>query len=416
MQFQNKFLGLLIGKLIIFLLAPMVVFPQAAEMADRNFILLDGEIMRKARNKLVFGAQKEVAPEMQVLLRQADQKLEEGPFSVTHKIQLPPSGDIHDYTSMGPYWWPDPEKDDGLPYIRRDGEINPEYYDYKDKEELGKLMDALRTLSQAYYFSAEEAYAEHAIELLRAWFLDSGTKMNPNLNYAQRIPGRTEGRGIGIIDTRSFSELPDMLYLLSGSAHWNAAIENGMEKWIAQYLDWLINSEHGKDEAVHGNNHTTWYFAQAIPLALYVDLQATADSLARAGLPLILDEMIEADGSQPKELARTRSWDYSAMNLLGIMSYAKASLHTGLNLWNYENPKGGSIRRALDFMVPYLDSEKTWPHQQIHKKNDARLALPLAIASRVYQYKPYKRLAEQISDGEADFLYWNLLEYKDLRE
>ncbi|WP_439484214.1 alginate lyase family protein [Cyclobacterium plantarum] len=398
---------------MMILLGFQSAFSQTDHTAGKRFILLEDEIIHKVKERISFGSQKPLFPAVQALLREADQKLLEGPFSVTHKTQLPPSGDIHDYTSMGPYWWPDPEKEDGLPYIRRDGEINPEYYDYKDKEELGKLMDALKTLSEAYFFSGEEAYAAHAIKLLSAWFLDPDTKMNPNLNYAQRIPGRTEGRGIGIIDTRSFSELPDMLYMLSDSEHWIAELENGMENWIALYLDWLINSEHGKDEAIHGNNHTTWYFAQAIPLALYVDQQETADSLARAGLPLIMDEMIEADGSQPKELARTRSWDYSAMNLLGIMSYAKAADHTGLDLWAYENPKGGSIRKALDFMVPYLDTGKDWPYEQIHDKNDARLAAPLSIAARVYQYKSYKRLAERISNTE-EFLYWNLLKFKDL--
>ena len=28
--------------------------------------------------------------------------------------------------SVGPYWWPDPSKPDGLPYIRKDGHKNPE--------------------------------------------------------------------------------------------------------------------------------------------------------------------------------------------------------------------------------------------------------------------------------------------------
>ncbi|MDN3686354.1 alginate lyase family protein [Cyclobacterium jeungdonense] len=391
-------------------------YSQVAETEDMHFILLDNEIMQKVKARISFGSQKTIFPEVQAFLREADQKLQEGPFSVTHKTQLPPSGDKHDYTSMGPYWWPDPEKEDGLPYIRRDGEINPEYYGYKDKEELGKLMDALKTLSEAFYFSAEEAYAEHAIRLLRAWFLDSETKMNPNLNYAQRIPGRTEGRGIGIIDTRSFSELPDMLYLLSGSEHWNAAIANGMENWIALYLDWLINSDHGKDEAVHGNNHTTWYFAQTIPLALYVDQREIADSLAQAGLPLIMDEMIEADGSQPKELDRTRSWDYSAMNLLGIMTYARAASQSGMDLWNYENPKGGSIREALDFMVPFLKEKNEWPYNQIQVKRDWRLAEPLAIAAKVYQYKPYKKLSERISGEREGFLYWDLLRFREMRD
>ncbi|MFO7825357.1 MAG: alginate lyase family protein [Cyclobacterium sp.] len=415
MKIQNNLINIAYHHLIIFLLLPTFALSQEAQPTVDEFILLDGKMLHRAKTQVSLVSEKPKFPELQALLREADQKLLEGPFSVTHKTQLPPSGDIHDYTSMGPYWWPDPEKEDGLPYIRRDGEINPEYYEYKDKEELGKLMGALRTLSEAYYFSAEEAYAAHAIRLLKAWFLDPDSKMNPNLNYAQRIPGRTEGRGIGIIDTRSFSELPDMLFMLSDSKHWNTAIENGLEDWISQYLDWLINSDHGKDEAVHGNNHTTWYFAQAIPLALYVDQQEIADSLAQVGLPLIMDEMIEADGSQPKELDRTRSWDYSAMNLLGIMSYAKAADHTGLDLWTYENSKGGSIRRALEFMVPYLKSGKDWPYEQIHEKDDSRLAKPLSIAARVYQQKSFKLWAEKISHDSEAFLYWNLLKYKDLQ-
>ncbi|WP_375586519.1 alginate lyase family protein [Cyclobacterium xiamenense] len=403
--------------ILFFLVAiPFFAFPQVGESEGMGFILLDGTLMEKARERISFGTRQPLLPAVQALLREADQKLQEGPFSVTHKKQLPPSGDVHDYTSMGPYWWPDPKKADGLPYIRRDGEVNPEYYDYKDKEELGKLMAALRVLSQAHYFSENEAYAAQAINLIRIWFLDPETKMNPNLNYAQRIPGRTEGRGIGIIDTRSFSEIPDILYILSGSDHWDGAVENGMRDWIRLYLDWLINSTHGKDEAVHGNNHTTWYFAQTIPLALYLDQYERADSLVRVGLPLILDEMIEGDGSQPKELDRTRSWDYSAMNLLGIMSYAQAAAQSGRDLWNYENPKGGSIRKALEFMVPYLSEKKDWPYTQIQEKRNERLVEPLAIAARVYRYKPYKQLSEKIAVEGDGFLYWDLLDYRDLRK
>lgn len=398
------------------MLGYQTAFSQVADTRSKGFILLEDKIIHKVKQRISFGSQKPLFPEVQALLKDADQKLQEGPFSVIHKTQLPPSGDIHDYTSMGPYWWPDPKKEDGLPYIRRDGEINPEYYEYKDKEELGKMMAALNTLSKAYYFSEEEAYAEYAIKLLRTWFLDPETKMNPNLNYAQRIPGRTEGRGIGIIDTRSFAELPDILYMLSHSDHWSVAMEKGMQDWIAQYLNWLVSSDHGKDEAVHGNNHTTWYFAQTIPLALYLGQGQRADSLANAGLPLIMDEMIEGDGSQPKELARTRSWDYSAMNLYGIMTYARAASQAGLDLWTYENPKGGSIRKALDFMVPFLKEKNEWTYNQIKPKRDWRLAEPLAIASHVYQHKPYKTLAEKIGREEEEFLYWDLLRFRDIRK
>src|SRR5260370_27180315 len=59
------------------------------------------------------------------LLKEADAALHAGPFSVMQKKRIPPSGDRHDYVSMGPYWWPDPSKPNGLPYIRKDGQRNP---------------------------------------------------------------------------------------------------------------------------------------------------------------------------------------------------------------------------------------------------------------------------------------------------
>ncbi len=41
------------------------------------------------------------------------------------KSLLAASGDKHDYYSFPPYWWPDPSKKDGMPYLRKDGETNP---------------------------------------------------------------------------------------------------------------------------------------------------------------------------------------------------------------------------------------------------------------------------------------------------
>src|SRR5262245_17435085 len=57
------------------------------------------------------------------LLADARKALATKPISVTQKSALlPPTNDKHDYFSLSPYWWPDPSKPDGLPYIRRDGD------------------------------------------------------------------------------------------------------------------------------------------------------------------------------------------------------------------------------------------------------------------------------------------------------
>ena len=65
------------------------------------------------------------SPAIDHLRAEADKAMKEGAYSVTFKSLTPPGGTKHDYMSMGPYWWPDPERPDGLPYVRRDGERVP---------------------------------------------------------------------------------------------------------------------------------------------------------------------------------------------------------------------------------------------------------------------------------------------------
>jgi hypothetical protein len=319
------------------------------------------------------------------------------PMSVMDKGVTPPSGDKHDYVSQAPYWWPDPARPDGKPYIRKDGQRNPEINAITDRDNLGRLGDAVTTLALAYAYTGREAYATHAAKLTRVWFIDPATRMNPHLTFGQYIPGINQGRGIGIIETRNLPELVDGVMLIAGSPAWTKADEDGLQAWMRAYLAWLLESPHGREEAKNGNNHETWYDVQVAGLALYtgqVDLARRTIEGARARIAT----QFEPDGRQPRELERTRSWHYSAFNLAAFMDLATLGDRVGVDLWNYRAADGRSIRQAVDYLVPFAAGERKWPFDEMAFSPDTVRPI-LRRAAAAWRDPKYAALANRIGGG-----------------
>lgn len=396
--------------LLMALEATMTIPAHAADAAEgpRTF-LMDGPPMMELRDAAEQDAR--FAPALERLRRDADRALGAGPFSVTFKTSTPPSGDKHDYMSVGPYWWPNPDTPDGLPYVRRDGVANPlRGEDAYDSASMGRMTSSVRSLALAWHYTRHEPYAERAALLLRTWFLAPETRMNPNLNYGQAIPGRTEGRGIGIIDTMGWIYLVDSVGLIGDSGHWTKEDQRGLKQWFAEYLDWLKTSRHGQDEQHARNNHGTWYDAQVMAFALFADKPEVAREQLREWTLGRVAEHFAEDGSQPHELRRTRSWNYSVMNLRGFFFIARLAENLDFDLWNYETDEGRAIRQGLDFLLPFALGEKEWTHEQIVEMRLSAVAddlLPLAI--RAYgdpRYREaYEKLEGQVRTNQGRLLF-----------
>ena len=374
------------------------------DRADRGVprvFALRADALNRSKDRLVRG-DTTLRPALENLLYEGARALEVGPFTVMNKSRTPPSGDKHDYMSMGPYWWPDPTEPNGLPYVRRDGERNPESSQGYDRPELGALVEAVETLALAYFFTEDDRYSRRATHLLRVWFLDPETRMNPHLQFGQGIPGLVEGRGIGIIETRSFARIVDAIGLMADAASWTTVDEQGMRMWMQAYLDWLRTSEYGRDERNEHNNHGTWYDVQVVALALFVGDKAQARQVIEESKIVRIDRHILPDGRQPHELARTRSLSYSAMNLEGLCQLAEMGRRVGVDLWHYKSPNGGSIRKALDFLVPYADPGLAWPYRQITRTDSDLLLVHLRRALLVYREDEYAQMISRFPQEIAE--------------
>ena len=352
---------------------------------------------------------KSLKPALDRLRRDATKALKAGPFSVMDKSRTPPSGDKHDYLSLAPYSWPNPNTKDGLPYINRDGEVNPESKTGSDSPAMSRMSSSVQTLAFAYYLTGEETYAEHAAKLLRVWFIDPATRMNPHLNYGQGVPGIADGRSYGIIDTHVLVGVVDAAGLLESSPAWTGEDRKGMTSWCEGYLKWLKTSKLGQKEDKATNNHGTWYDAQVVSLALYVGQEDLARETLEAAKHRRIDAQIEPDGSQPRELARTKSFGYSLFNLHALFTLASLGDRVGVDLWHYRSHDGRSIQSALDLVAKYADPEKKWPHKELHFDRPALVPV-LQQAAAAYHEPRYRNLlqsfpAEEVAANRACLLY-----------
>jgi hypothetical protein len=345
--------------------------------------LIKPQYLENAKDKIQKG-DKALLKALEDLKIRADKALTLGPYSVTYKSKVPPSGDKHDYMSVGPYWWPDSTKSDGLPYIRKDGQVNPERYTIKDADYHGSLCRDVNLLGLAWYFTGDTKYSDHAAKLLKVWFLDKETRMNPNLNYGQAIPGVTDGRGIGIIDTHVLARLIDGLQLLKDSKSLSAADYKGIQDWYKAFLHWMQTSPIGLDEADEFNNHGTWYDVQTVSIALFTGQDDLAKQILEEQTKKRIASQLANDGSQPHELARTVSWNYSVMNLQGFFQLAALAENVGVDLWHYTTPEGKSIKSAFTWLLPFAEQKKPWTHKQIKPIHLEGFAALARIASQYY--------------------------------
>ena len=299
------------------------------------------------------------------LQQKAEADLAMQPLSVMSKDYVPASGSKHDYVSLARYAWPDKNKKDGLPYVMRDGVSNPELARF-DRNKLSTMANAVYRLSLSYYFSGDEKYAVKATQLLRVWFLNKATKMNPNLRFAQHVPGVCDGRCYGVIDAYSFVDMLDGVQLLELSKAFTAKDSKQLKAWFSQMLNWMLQYPQALEESRQQNNHSIAYDAQVAAFALYVGKKDVFEQVLAQFPEHRIAQQIDADGKQPHELTRTLSFHYSQYNLSHIIDLMLMAKNAKKEVSQYCVSGSHSLYQALDFMASYMgEGKQKWPCRQI---------------------------------------------------
>ena len=342
------------------------------------------------------------------IVKEADKRVGKPVITITENENLQASKDPHDYFSIGRYFWPDPNKPDGLPWINRDGETNPDAVKASDEKKLGEMIHAVEYLAMAYYLTGDEKYGAEVARYLRAFFLDAETKMNPHLNYGQSVPGKETGRGWGLIDTRGFMIMPDVLKLLEKCPTWTVKDREGMKAWWTAYGNWMQTSKIGLQEKKAPNNHGAAYDVQLSAVLVMAEKENEAKKVLGESLPARLDAHITSEGTQPRELARTKSWSYSCFNLKNICKGAVMAQSLGIDLWNHEGQGGrGSLRKAMLYLVPFLQNPEEWSEKQITKFDSKEARVWLNDGAVVYDNAGIRSAQKEFAPMEkADVTDW----------
>lgn len=299
-----------------------------------------------------------VLPLKDKIIRQADADMSAEPVTVTSFIAERSAGSQHDFYSEGDYWWPDSLNPDG-PYVRRDGCTNPDNF-VQHRHAMIRFSRIVGNLTSAYLLTGNKDYVAPALAHVRAWFIDDSTRMNPNLLYAQAIKGVATGRGIGIIDTIHLIEVVQSLMRLREAGLVPQDVDKSVSSWLTEYVDWLMTHPYGEKEMNATNNHGTCWAMQVAMFAKYIGNRDVMTLCADRFRNIFIVNQMAADGSFPQERARTKPYGYSLFNLDAMAILCQILSTEDDNLWDYTTPDGRNMRKAVEYMCPYIADKLSW--------------------------------------------------------
>ena len=284
----------------------------------------------------------------------------EKPVTVTASSCKRSVGGVHDYYSEGDYWWPDPAKPDG-PYMQKDGETNPDNFS-EHRHAMVRFSEITATLTSAWLLTGDRKYSNKALEHLNAWFVDTNTRMNPNMLYAQAIWGRFTGRGIGLIDAYHLVEVAQSAKILIDNKAIPEKQAVKIKEWFSSFLNWMTTHQYGLDEMNAKNNHGTCWVATASSMATLTGNEKIRQMCIERFETILLPNQMADDGSFPLELKRTKPFGYSLFNIDAMCNIAQILSTPSTNLFGFKTEKGQSLQKGMEFIYPFIIDKSKWPY------------------------------------------------------
>jgi hypothetical protein len=248
-----------------------------------------------------------------------------------------------------------------------------------DCTQLQQLFVDTTTLALAWQVSGKGDYAEQAAKSVKRWFIHPETRIGHNLCDvpAQSKDQSNEAQTPGIC-MRDFYYFLDGVRIIERAGTFDASDRQILSEWLRNHLQWLFADQHGKQSRLANNNHGTCFDLQVLAIAHYLGDVELLVSTMRTSQERLL-EQFESNGAQPQEMKGTITAHNCCFNLQTWANLADVARCCGIDFWNIAASDGRGLRRAFEWMAPYIVGS-AWECEQT-EPFDRRRFIPLYFAS-----------------------------------
>ncbi|WEG13297.1 alginate lyase family protein [Pullulanibacillus sp. KACC 23026] len=366
-------------------------FPEVTIEEIPNTFLLKGKQLAGIK-RLVEQNDSTIARSIEGLMNRADAFLAMPPISVTQKKDLHEGTTLNDYCSLAKYWWPNLDTKNGLPYIRRDGEVNPDCYNQKyDLNRLDRFSEATLILGLAGFITEKKVYLNKAMSLIKTWLIDSDTRQTPHFRFAQIVPGRDAERATGLIEARRLIYVCESIQLLKHANAVSEQDEKALVEWFRELLTWMLESQQGQKALKQKNNIGFWVDLQCLIYANFCGERNKANKLIKDFLLPRIEDQVDVDGKLKRELTRAMPYDYAAFTLMALAGLSTSSEHNEIKLDEYSSEEGRNFQNAFK-----------WFNAAVHNNDLQEPSLSLARFTILQQ--ELAQLREEILQLESQLI------------
>ncbi len=261
---------------------------------------------------------------------------------VTDKNFTAPSGDTHDYYSVAPHY-----SSAGLKY--------DSYTNDEDRVKKCSDAEAFRNFAwRVYAYSVggvilrQPQLSQKAVNLIKSWFVDSKTKMNPNVRYAQIIPRSDKINEVGVIELRQLINVVSAAKVLLICGALEGSELQMIKNWIQLFLDDCDNCAIREKALQRKNNIGTWSAVLFGTLDLFCDRYPRSFSIAYQAAER-LGQQLGPFSVQLNEIGRAMPLHYCLFNLAAWFELSQLCREFGIDLYRFSGVHNESLRNALQF-------------------------------------------------------------------